>query len=380
MNRQKILVIALILLVIGILTYLFLTNFDLVEEEITTGYSEKAQRNQFLAAERFLTKLEYNVASHQEQFALDKIMKANQAGTIVMSYNAQIEAKDRFGNLMKWMKNGGHLILELNSNLYPKESETKVGLLKAFNLSLNKSNLFLEDNETKPTMVQIYRNGEEFETDFISSYTFKVEANDYTVKVDDENGTHLVEFSVGDGSITILSDIKIWKNRSIADFDHAALLVEVLGRNTGNIDIITLISMPSLLEVIWNNGKWFCVSLLLLIAFYIWSMFEKFGPDMEKIDTSRRSLIEHLDAAAKFDWRHFRGANMIESARKDLANYLDHKYPSVAQKNDEELRQWIHEKTDIPTEDLETALSSQNTHATKLIHAIQVIQKIRKQL
>ena len=380
MTRQQYIVIGLLLVIVAVAVYFFVVNFDLVDEEITTGYTEKAQRDNFLAAERFLKKFDYSEQSHQEQFALDNILKSNQAGTILMSYNAQIEAKDRFENLLNWIKRGGHLILELNANLYPKEGENKVGLLKYFNLSLKKSNLFLEDTNDTPTMVQIYRNGEEFKTDFISSYTIDVESRDYTVKVDDQNGTHLVEFNVGDGSVTFLSDVNIWHNQNIADFDHAALLLEVLGRDPGNIDIITSISMPSLAEVIWNNGKWFCISLLLMLAFYLWSLFEKFGPALEKVDNTRRSLIEHLDAAAKFDWRHFRGATLLQSARSDLNKYLDTKHPSLAQKSDDELHLWIQEKTEIPLDDIKSALGGDTANATRLIHAIQIIQKIRKQL
>jgi len=324
--------------------------------------------------------LDFAVITHREQFAVDKLLKSKQPGTLLMRYNAQIETKERFEKIMSWMKSGGHLILEINAALYPKEGTTKVGLLKEFGVSLKRNSIFFEDIDNSTTLVQIYENGDEFETDFLSVFTIDVENLRYIVKADDKNGTHLVEFKVGDGSITLLSDINIWRNRGIAEHDHAALLVEILGRSPGHIDIIAAISMPSLLELIWKNGKWFCVSLALLIAFYLWSLFEKFGPTMEKVDTSRRSLIEHLDAAAKFDWRHFRGSTLLEFARDDLGKFLDNKHPSAMQRSEKEIHQWLHEKTNIPLEDITSALTGETENATTLVHAIQTIQKIRKQL
>jgi len=380
MKRSTIIALSLVVIIVGFFTYLFLVNFDRVDEEITIGYSELAQRNDFLAAERFLRKLDFAVITHREQFAVDKLLKSKQPGTLLMRYNAQIETKERFEKIMSWMKSGGHLILEINAALYPKEGTTKVGLLKEFGVSLKRNSIFFEDIDNSTTLVQIYENGDEFETDFLSVFTIDVENLKYIVKADDKNGTHLVEFKVGDGSITLLSDINIWRNRGIAEHDHAALLVEILGRSPGHIDIIAAISMPSLLELIWKNGKWFCVSLALLIAFYLWSLFEKFGPTMEKVDTSRRSLIEHLDAAAKFDWRHFRGSTLLEFARDDLGKFLDNKHPSAMQRSEKEIHQWLHEKTNIPLEDITSALTGETENATTLVHAIQTIQKIRKQL
>jgi len=380
MDRQKIIIIALVILIITAGIFLFTANFELVDEEITTGYSDKAIRNHFLAAERFLTKLNYSVSSHQEHYAFDNIIKKKQYGSILMSYNAQLESKKRYQNLMDWIRNGGHLILELNASLYPKETDIKHGLLKEFNLSLKRKNFFLDDVGSQHTDVQIYQDGESFDADFLSGYTIDVGSSDYTVKAGDENGTHLVEFRVGEGSITMMSDIQLWYNRNIAENDHAALLMEVLGRNPGMLDIITEISMPSLIEIIWTKSKWFCVSLILLIAFYVWSLFEKFGPAQDKIDHSRRSLVEHLDAAAKFDWRHFRGATLLESARNDLKLFIENKFPSVRQKDPEETWQWLHEKTDIAVDDIRNAFSGECNNAAKLIHAIQIIQKIRKQL
>jgi len=380
MNRKQTLLYVLIIAVIVLFVGLIALNFEIVEEETSSGYSELARSNEFLACERFLKKLNYDVSTHQRQISFNQVLKSAQSGTIIMRYNAQLETKGTFDELMFWMEKGGHLILELNSSLYPRERETKVGLLKEFNLSLDNKNIFLEDAKDVTTMVQIYRDGEEFETDFVSNYSIGVESEDYTVKVDDENGTHLVEFNVGEGSVTFISDIDIWKNRFIDKYDHAALLVEILGRNPGNIDIITAINMPSLLEIIWFKGKWFCVSMALLLAFYLWSLFEKFGPALALMDTSRRSLIEHLDAAAKFDWRHFRGATLLSSARNDLTKYLDGKHPSIKQKSPQELHQWIHEKTNIPVVDIAAALDGDTANAGKLLHAIQIIQKLRKQL
>lgn len=380
MTRQRLLMVFLVTLIAAAGLFLFLSQYEQVEEEVSSGFSKRAQLNHFLAAEYFLKELEYPINSYNDNNKLDELLKSSGRNTIIIKYSAYLEARERLANIMSWMKQGGHLILELNSSLYPKEGKKKRGLLEFFKLSLESKAIFFEDVSKDPMNVQIYQGGTEFQARFLGRFSVETEEQNYTIKMGDENGTHLLEFDVGDGTFTVISDMSLWNNEHIGDFDHAALLAEILGKNPGNIDIVRAIVMPSLLQLIWENGKWFCISLALLLAFYIWSLFEKFGPDAVIIDSSRRSLIEHLDAAGKFDWRHFRGKNMLNAARKDLELHLDQKHPILQNKSEQERDIWIGEKTGIDPNDIHLALSDDCEHANQFLQAIQLIQKIRKQL
>jgi len=238
MRLKHVLTGFVVALVIAAAVGLFLLYFEPVDEEITSEYSLTARLNPFLAAERFMEKLDYDISASRDRNDLDKVLDSDDYNVIITSYSHLFEKPERREKLMSWIRRGGHLILEVKTDDTSKDAATERPFLNEFGLTPTSKNPLLEDYDDTQCSVQIYQNGAVFEASFLPRHALEVNGDDATVISSDKNGTHLVEFDVGEGILTVLSDMELWRNRKIGELDHAALLAEVLGKSPGRIWVL----------------------------------------------------------------------------------------------------------------------------------------------
>lgn len=375
-----------LLISIGVLLFfagaigLFLLYFEPVEEEVTSDYSPAAQHNPFLAAERFMDKLDYDVSTSRDRNELDKVLDSDEYDVIITSYSHLFEKPDRRERLMNWMRAGGHLILEVRTNDTSDDVATERPFLNQFGISPISKNPLFENYDDIQTSVQIYQNGTVFQASFLARHSLQVTSDEVTVRSGDKNGTHLVEFDVGEGILTVLSDMELWRNRKIGQLDHAALLAEVLGKSPGRIWLLYYISMPSLMEILWRDASWVVISFIAFLVFFLWSLNNRFGPFITYVKRQRRSLVEHITAAGLFDWRFNQGATLLEGVRGDLLQHIESRHPSWDKKTDSEKVAWICEKTKIPEPQINHALHGDCQTHMMFLHAISTLQTLRKLL
>ncbi|WP_455203323.1 DUF4350 domain-containing protein [Kaarinaea lacus] len=373
------LILVAIVLVVGSVG-LFLVYFEQVEEEITTDYSLKARHNPFLAAERFIEKLGNHVSSSRERDKLEQALLGDDISVIITGYSHTLEKPERRERLLNWIRRGGHLVLEVKVNSNLEDVVSQRPFLDEFGVTPVSKNLFLEDYEEQQTQVQIYQDGAVFQASFLPRYSLEVSGDKAHLLAGDDNGTHLAEFEVGEGLVTLLSDMDVWRNAAIGELDHAALLAEVLGKSPGQIWILHYIHMPSLFEIIWRDAKWVVVPLLAFLLFFLWSLNNRFGPFAIFVKRQRRSLLEHIEAAGHFDWRFNQGVTLLAGVRGDLFQYIESRHPNWEGKGDTEKLNWIAEKTKIPEAQVNHALHGNCQNHTAFLHAISTLQTIRKLL
>ena len=380
MHLKNALIGLITILVIAAGVGLFLVYFEQVEEEITTGYSVAARHNPYLAAERFMEKLGYDISASRERDKLDEALDHDEYNVIITSYSHQFEIPQRRERLLNWVKQGGHLVLEVKTNDTSDDAALKRPLLNEFGVSPVSKNPLFEDYEEIQSEVQIYQDGVVLQASFLPRHALEVNNDDYTVISSDENGTHLVEFEMGEGIVTLLSDMELWRNQKIGEYDHAALLGEVLGKSPGRIWLLYYISMPSLFEILWREAKWVVIPSIVFLVFFLWSLNNRFGPFILDVKRQRRSLVEHIEAAGHFDWRFNQGATLLAGARGDLIQHIESRHPNWDKKSDDEKLDWICDKTKIPQPRINHALHGDcHTHAA-FLHAVSTLQTLRKLL
>lgn len=380
MNLKNALIGVITLLVVAACVGLFLVYFEQVEEEITTGYSVAARHNPFLAAERFMIKLGYDINASRERDKLDEALDQNQYDVIITSYSHQFEKPQRRERLLNWINQGGHLILEVKSYDTTNDTSSEQHLLNELGVSPVSKNPLFEDYEDTQTDVAIYRGGVAFQASFLPRHSLEVHTDDYTVMSGDENGTHLVEFEIGKGIVTVMSDLELWRNHKIGKWDHAALLGEVLGKSPGRIWLLYYISMPSLFEILWREAKWVVTPMIIFLFFFLWSLNNRFGPFIRHSRRQRRSLAEHIEAAGHFDWRFNQGATLLAGTRGDLIQHIEARHPNWDKKSDQEKLDWLSEKTKIPESRINHALHGDCPSHMAFLHAISTLQTLRKLL
>ena len=67
---------------------------------------------------------------------------------------------------------------------------------------------------------------------------------------------------------------------------------------------------------------------LLLLALHLWHRAKRFGPLAPAPQLARRSLMEHLEASAHFNWRHQQIQPMVQKQREDIRHRFILRYGS----------------------------------------------------
>ncbi|MCL2829488.1 MAG: DUF4350 domain-containing protein [Betaproteobacteria bacterium] len=161
---------------------------------------------------------------------------------------------------------------------------------------------------------------------------------------DSENsGNFALDYTVGKGSITVLSSLYFLRNPSIGESDHAALLswlaAPVAGKEIwfvyGDDDVPSL--WKWLTERVWTV----LAASAALFVLWLWMASRRFGPLLPAPQTSRRSIVEHVAASARYLWRHDDGRQLYLNLLDDFMRHLVWRRPQWARLQNRELAREI---------------------------------------
>ena len=146
-------------------------------------------------------------------------------------------------------------------------------------------------------------------------------------------GNALASRPYGDGRVSLVADLGILDNASLADLDHAPFLVDVLtidGPLPDGALLVLFGDTPSITALIWRAAWPLVVALAVLLAAWGWQQSVRFGPPLPAQGARRRSLLEHIDATGHFLWRHGQSASLVEGLRDRVEARLQRRRPTLA--------------------------------------------------
>jgi len=366
---------AAVAVVIGLFSYFF----EKVEVEETSGYSREASHNPFLAAQRYLAAQDFTVESLRGFNKLPQMPAPED--TLIASYNHTFEQPERRARLLQWIREGGHLVLELKARATVNHAKLDTPLLDQFGVYPKRKTILFEELNPQIIKVQVYQGNDTLQVQFDPQYSLTLtrpDASIYTIK--DSDGVHLAEYKLGNGWVTLMSDMDVWRNRHIGDNDQATFLSHILGFQHGEVWIITRIVVPSLFEIMWQTMPQAVVAAVILLLLSLWALYDRFGPLTDVERQQRRSLLEHLDAVAHFNWRYNRGEIVLKAIRKDLLYLLEKRCPHWNRKSRDQQIEWINERTNIPEATIRAALFEPCDQASRFTRITADLQTIRNQL
>ena len=387
MNNRRPLYIGLgLVLAAIILVGLFLMLFEKVETEITTDYSAEALRNPFLAAQRYLTAQDIPTESLRGEKSLQHLPATGD--TLLVTYNHTFEQAKRREQLLDWIRDGGHLIMELQAHSAVNHDKPETPLLDQFGVypeksrdMLNVVDILRNVIDADQVEVQVYQENASLKIEFAPQYLLKVTQPDAALfSIKDKHGVHLVEYELGSGLLTLISDMDLWRNKHIGELDHAAFFSHILGFRHGKVWMVTGIEMPSLMDLIWQNAPQAVIAVLILLLLTLWYLYDRFGPVLVVERHQRRSLIEHLDAVAQFNWRYSRSEIPLKAMRTDLLRLLEKRCPRWHKMSHDQHVEWISTQTKLPETTIRVALFEPCDQASRFTRIAADLQTIRDQL
>jgi hypothetical protein len=319
-----------------------LSHFDRETYEARTPPGREARRDPWLAAERLLARMGWQVDAAQEAATLDRLPPG---GALLLSNEREYHlTPTRAASLLDWVANGGYLIADA-SGVGPNDA-----VLRAFDVKLRPARPVgsrdpspddegarerrardTEPEEARYRGVGIPGYGRVLRMraiDWVPLYAGERAPAWRTPGRTDRAGNasdEILEFAHGRGHVTLINGLWRFSGPAALDAeDHAEILVALLATHhvQGAVRILTRLDTPSLFEWLRDNAAAALASMVVLIAFWVWHIVPRFGVVRAPPALERRSLVEHLRAIGRFLWRQKAGAVMLDAARANVRRRL----------------------------------------------------------
>lgn len=389
MTRQNLLVGLILVLGIAGLSYWFLENFELREEEIPVGYKGEARSNPFFAARIFLREMGIE-AERIDMPDLNRELPLDNATLIITTLRGTMDDK-KSQRLFNWVESGGHLLVRsAEPEFYdPDEDEVplppKDPLLEMFRITpVYSTHSDLEwDDSINFDLVTSANKVRELNIAFPPRQFLEGELNN-DLTVSNLLGTHVIHRKVGRGAITVMSDMDFLRNYSIGEEDHAEAFWIMLNWHNdrgGKILILHNDDMPALITLLWRHLLPVVIVAGLMLFFWLAKGFFRFGPLLPQPQARRRSLMEHIEASGRFFWQDKQQHRLIQQTRLALQKKLIRIHPGWIDLNEQEREQHLAELIQMPIDSVRRLLHGTETYQTQdFTRVIQQLETIRKQL
>lgn len=351
---------------------------QLQETEIEMGYRGEARINPFLAAERLLSALGVTAHSVAQLKALPDIQD-----TLVI--NAAVINDALTNRYYDWVQDGGHLVYLVaggtsfndwnsDTNLSATTSVADHPLLDRFHLKIEPLS---EDRETQSVQL----NGNLMDADIDAEVGIVDDFIADAVYRDQGEGPALFySFASGFGRLSVLTNANPWRNRYIGELDHAQFLAELVDLQTYGQVWLVYGTHISLWVLLWEYAWMPVISVLCLLAVWLWSVIPRQGP-VYAYAAVRPSFMSHIEMSGRFLWKHRCSATLVEPLRKQIRLNFQRLYLSELTLGNPKHMHELSVRSGLPADEIAAALTATIDHdINRMTSVVKNLQTIIKHL
>lgn len=414
MSRAKSFVIAAIcaLLIFSLLWVLYY-SIEFYEETEQSQWSIEAIRDPYLAAQKFLSASGVAVIETDSLINIDSLENVS---TLLITEASQISHSRQLESVLSWLDKGGSLIV--TANAFSTEEDL---LLTEFGVGVDFPKR--DDDETDEETPSISESLREYnekidqgmtpqeiaeagleeatltEIDFgdtignlrINFNPDRILKHAYIEGSDDnpahkpfswsssELGVHMIQFDVGAGLLTIVSDPAIWQSQTIADYDHAYLLW-VLSANEGNFAILRSIRRDSLWTLAFDNAYEFLIALAFFTIFCLWFLGHRFGRIIPLQNQSSRALSEHFSATSGYLWHRKAINTLLRPMREEIFRRAHLAIPEFARADSNTRFELIATHCKLDRQTVRTIMQTEKLNESAFVSTVKLLKQIEQSL
>jgi hypothetical protein len=360
------------LILAALLVAWFLENFERRSEQIDAGMSAQARRNHFLAAERFLERVGIPAAAVSGR---DLLRDLPPVGDMLVLDGLRALNERRRAELHAWLQAGGRLFVAATGPAGEDPSAAR-DFTAGYGVALRA----LEGVEPDATVVA--------EVTFEQyAETLALELPATPVLVDSRGeadgavsaGGHarVLQYEIGDGQLTVTSDMTPFTNTGIAKRDHAlflALLTE--GETGGRVWLLYDSDMPWLGALLWRHAPHVLIAAIVTVLALLWQLGGRLGPLLPAAEPRRRDLVAHLRALSEFHWRHGRGSRLTRVTRERVEQAWLRRFPALRGRGDAERAAWIGQRAGLTPAEVTAALHPPAVDDRGLVAETRLLQRL----
>lgn len=400
------------LLLVSIVAWGFYASIEFYDETKRTKWSKQALYNPYLAAAQFLQKSDIEVI---EADSLINFSSLDNVSTMLITNANQIGNPRQLEAVLDWLESGGSLIVTANSF-----STSDDLLLQKFEVDVSWPEWDDDDEEIKKSASEAMREYNEKIADGMTAEEIAGSSQDENPLseidfsgdigvlkiafspnrilthpyIDDEDaeteakpsswassefGVHLIQFDVGDGLLTIISDPSIWQSRKIDQHDHAYLLW-VLSATNGSFAFLRSTNRESIWSLISSNAIELLIALSVFILLWLWYMGHRFGRITPLYSTQQRALSEHFSATANYLWHRKAADNLLQPLRAQVFRRAHIAIPEFARAGQQQRLSLIAEHCQIDQQAIVEALQANHFNDGSFVRTVKLLKQIEQSL
>lgn len=333
-------------------------------------------------------------------------MQLKPGDTLVMLGDANALATGDANALLQWVRSGGHLVLpmllqeisidaDIEQSLYAQlgieQGERGECIRLQTRDAARKRAALPKDGKStakpkKTVEVDQVKNSDDIDFGkyfFCGSPRVKLEEDQAMVlRMRDDHGEAVVAWlPEGSGRVTIAADLDFLTNASLEDPVSTELAWRVLQPLGGTAHLVYRTEMLPLWRIVLERGWMIWLPLLLASLGGLWAATQRFGPLLPSAESSRRSLLEHLQAAGEHVVRYRRSHLLHQQVLAAFNMRLQRRDPYAAALDGPARIAAIAAKTGMDPADVNNALLAPRPFdTTDLRQRILLLTRLRNRL
>ncbi len=400
----------LAIIAVGLVLYLSIEFYD---EKQKSTWSAEALSNPYLAAHRFLERSEIKVIDADNLLSLETL---SENSTLFISDSNRVVRAEQLEQLKSWIERGGNLIYAANSTSHDEDlllenfnltvewrddddelefDRRSMGeILRDYNRQIREGKKPDEINqsftqETLPMRVKfddaIDSLEVAFKQDRVLSHPSMFEADETsegpqpTGWSNSAHGVHLLQFDLGEGLLTFVSDPSIWTSHRIDEFDHAYLLW-LLSNSGDNFVILRPVVQQGLFTQVLANASELLIAILIMIVAWVWHAGHRFGRIMPDRRMGARAITEHFSTISLYLWQRRHRDYLIEPLRQKVLRRASMTLSGYDEADDSLRYQLIAKHIGLEPAMVISAMATTDFNESTFVHAVKLLKRIEQSL
>ena len=400
-------------LLAGLIAWGLYSSIEFYEETEESSWSVDALRNPYLAAQKFMAESGVAVTDVDSLVKLDQLTSL---GTLFFSDASQVQTPRQLRQVMDWLKVGGNVIYTADSvahgdDLLLREFEVEVewrefedeaaGEEKPLSETLREYNRQIEDGKSREDIVRTLNEEEDslttiqFSDDIgaleVAFNDAKILTQPYIADSESDTshqpfswsysayGVHMMQFEVGSGLLTIISDPGIWTSYQVDQYDHAYLLW-LLSSGEGNFAILRSVLRDSIWTLMARNATELLIAAGLILLTWIWRSGYRFGRLLPRDLAHSRALGEYFSSISHYLWHRRHGEYLVTPLRQRVLRRASLTLGEFSLADQQRQFELIAERCDLNPVSVTRAFNVDDFNETSFVQTVRLLKHIEQLL
>ncbi len=400
-------------LLFGLIAWGLYSSIEFYEESEESSWSVDALRNPYLAAQRFMDESGIPVTDVDSLVKLDELTSL---GTLFFSDANQVQTPRQLRQVMDWLEVGGNVIYTADSvahgdDLLLREFEVEVEWRefedeaadeeKPLSETLREYNRQIEDGKSREDIVRSFNDEEDslttvqFSDDIgaleVAFNDAKILTQPYIADSESDTshqpfswsfsayGVHMMQFEVGSGLLTIISDPGIWTSYQVDQYDHAYLLW-LLSSGEGNFAILRSVLRDSIWVLMARNATELLIATGLMLLIWIWRSGYRFGRLLPRDLAHSRALGEYFSSISHYLWHRRHGEYLVAPLRQRVLRRVSLVLGEFSRADQQRQFELIAKRCDLDPASVSRAFSVDDFNETSFVQTVRLLKHIEQSL